>query len=122
MVSAFAGAGLTVSSNNDLVEGCYIGTNTAGTAGLANGGDGIDVFGSGNTIGGTLAAARNVISGNVSYGIYLTGSSAASNLIEGNYIGTNAAATAALANAQASTSKAAPPPTRSAARSPARQT
>jgi CSLREA domain-containing protein len=49
------------------------------------------------TIGGTSgAAARNVISGNGS-GVFLHGTGTAA-LIQGNYIGTNAAGTAALAN------------------------
>src|SRR5207244_3832248 len=58
---------------------------------------GIQIFGgaSGNTIGGTAAGARNVISGNFAGGLNL-GSSA--NVAEGNYVGTTASGQAALAN------------------------
>ena len=56
---------------------------------------GISVTGSNNTIGGTTAAARNVISGNATQGINVVGSM---NLIEGNSVGTNAAGTSAVPN------------------------
>ena len=59
---------------------------------------GIELQTSGNTIGGTSAAARNVISGNTANGIRLTNSD--NNFIQGNYIGTNAAGTAGLASAR----------------------
>ena len=49
-----------------------------------------------NTIGGTVAGAGNVISGNSGHGIALADSS--SNLIQGNLVGTNATGTAALPN------------------------
>ena len=49
-------------------------------------------------MGGTTAAARNVISGNTSFGIYVYDPTATGHLIEGNYIGTNPAGTAALGN------------------------
>jgi hypothetical protein len=55
------------------------------------------VYGADNeTIGGTTAAARNVISGNGGDGIRLLFS--AGDVIQGNYIGTNAAGTAAVGN------------------------
>jgi titin len=89
---------ITVGSN--LVEGNYIGTDPSGTSALPNG-IGVRLAGNSvvNTIGGTSAAARNVISGNRTYGVdvFLGGS----NFIEGNYIGTNAAGNAALANTTA---------------------
>jgi hypothetical protein len=46
-----------------LVEGNYIGTNTAGSAAMGNL-DGIEDSGGNNTIGGTTSGARNIISGN----------------------------------------------------------
>jgi titin len=81
----------------NTVEGNAIGTNAARTAGLANGA-GVLITGDAqsNTIGGTTAAARNLISGNTNHGVDISGSN--SNLVEGNYIGTNKAGTAALAN------------------------
>ena len=46
---------------------------------------------SGNTIGGTTAAARDVISGNLLNGVALSGTTTTGNVVEGDYIGTNAA-------------------------------
>ena len=87
------------SATNNVIQNNYIGINAAGTAAVANKigiqlGDGSI----GNTIGGTSASARNVISGNTEYGIYLTGSNTYNNLIQGNYIGTNAAGSAGIGN------------------------
>jgi hypothetical protein len=88
--------GYTTTGNT--VAGNYIGTNSAGTAALGNGNSGIWLGDgtSGNTIGGTTAAARNVISGNTNYGVRLQGTTG--NAVRGNFIGTNAAGTAAVAN------------------------
>jgi PKD domain len=46
----------------------------------------------------TANAARNVISGNVSYGVDITDSGTSSNIVEGNYIGTNSTGNAAVGN------------------------
>src|SRR5262249_4409281 len=76
----------------------YLGTNAAGIAGLGNDGDGIIVNAAlNNTIGGTTAAARNIISNNSS-GVYIVGSNTNGNLVQGNYIGTNAAGNGNLGN------------------------
>src|SRR5262249_20211874 len=53
--------------------------------------------GSNNTVGGTTAAARNILSGNNRAGIFVSGSSPT--FIQGNYIGTTASGLAALRNA-----------------------
>ena len=65
---------------------------------MGNGGAGIAITAGSthNTIGGTAAGAGNVISGNAGDGIDDIGAS--SNLIAGNWIGTSALGTAALAN------------------------
>ena len=81
-----------IQSNNNVVEGNFLGTDVAGTIGLANG-FAIEVNGSNNRIGGSTAAARNVISFGNSSGVRV---SQPGNTIEGNFIGTNAAGTAAL--------------------------
>src|SRR5262249_53518507 len=52
---------------------------------------------SGVTVGGTTAAERNVISGNAGNGIFLF-DGANNNTIQGNYLGTNVAGTAAVGN------------------------
>src|SRR5262249_40609204 len=82
----------------NLIAGNYIGVDFAGTAARGSGLQGIWLNGSsGNIIGGTNASDRNVISGNGDAGIYVLNS--AGNIIQGNFIGTTAAGTAALANA-----------------------
>jgi hypothetical protein len=84
------------------VQGNYIGTNAAGTSALPNlNGVVLGIAGAGvqnNTIGGTAAAARNLISGNTQHGIFLGGAVTSGNVIQGNFIGINAAGTAAIAN------------------------
>ena len=59
------------------------------------------MFSANNRIGGLTAAARNVISGNQGTGVVLQNSTATGNLVQGNYIGINAAGTAALPNTAA---------------------
>jgi len=85
--------------NSNQLIGNYIGVNAAGTAALGNN-NGISIGeGSNNVIGGPIPGARNVISGNLSVQVLISGSRvgpASGNRIEGNYIGTNALGTAAL--------------------------
>jgi CSLREA domain-containing protein len=93
------GAGVVIAqAMGTLVQGNYLGTDANGTTALGNGADGVFVGGSSNTIGGTTAGARNVISGNRLAGVELHDPGASLNLVQGNYIGTNAAGTAALGN------------------------
>ncbi|MCU0707282.1 MAG: right-handed parallel beta-helix repeat-containing protein, partial [Pirellula sp.] len=89
---------------NSAVEGNWIGLNAAGTAAVPNV-IGISISSSisgplagGNRIGGTIPEARNIISGNSSHGVTVTGVNAAGNLIAGNYIGTSPDGTLALPN------------------------
>jgi parallel beta-helix repeat protein len=73
-----------------IIEGNLIGTDSSGEVVLGNT-EGIFINGvPRNTIGGTTADQRNIISGNDT-GIYLLGSTAANNVIEGNYVGLDAA-------------------------------
>jgi CSLREA domain-containing protein len=89
------GAGAT----GNHVVGNYIGTNAAGTAAIGNGFEGVGIIdGANNIIGGTNGAARNVISGNSRFGVGIFNASATGNLVEGNFIGTNAAGTGAIGN------------------------
>src|SRR5207237_8567167 len=82
-----------------LTERNSSGTEPAGSAAVANTW-GVIVFGGAhdNTIGGSAAGARNVISGNTNDGLHLSDPATTSNTVAGNYIGTNAAGTAALGN------------------------
>lgn len=92
-----AGAGILINaSSTAVVEGCYIGTTVTGTVAAANLG-GVSVSGgSATTIGGTVAGARNVLSGNMNQGIAVVSSSGT--LIQGNYIGTTSGGNAPLGN------------------------
>ena len=84
----------------NVVAGNYIGLNAAGTAAVPNGWSGLQIYGGaqGNTIGGSSAAARNVISGNSFQGVLLVGTNTSRNVIAGNFIGLNPAGTTALGN------------------------
>jgi titin len=83
-------------SGGDLIAGNYIGTDVTGTEARGNGtGVYIEYYSPNNTIGGTTAGARNLISGNTDSGVYIRGEG---NLIQGNYIGTDVTGTAALGN------------------------
>src|SRR3954469_4743365 len=92
-----------IGSNGNVVQGNYIGTNAAGTAALGNTVSGIEILGAkSNVIGGAVAGAGNVISGNHHHGIDIediySGTTTSGNLVQGNLIGTDAAGTAALGN------------------------
>ncbi|MEX1193541.1 MAG: right-handed parallel beta-helix repeat-containing protein [Dehalococcoidia bacterium] len=76
--------GIQLSGDSHTILGNYIGTSSAGLQARPNA-VGIRSIGDGNTIGGTSAGARNVISGNSQHGIEIASSS--SNTISGNYIG-----------------------------------
>lgn len=89
--------GANASSN--VVQGNFIGTSVAGTTSISNGISGIGIEnGSANLIGGADAGARNLISGNLANGILLYGSTASSNFIQGNFIGTDTTGTFRIAN------------------------
>ncbi len=86
-------------ADNTQVESNFIGTDPTGTAADPNGNN-IGVYivnGTGNTVGGTTAAQRNVISGNF-VGVTITGGNAANNTVSGNFIGTDVTGTAGIGN------------------------
>ncbi len=89
-------------SSDNVIEGDFIGTDATGTKGLGNGyeksGVSLTDASNGNTIGGTVAGASDVISGNKGWGVEVNGSS--DNLVEGDFIGTDATGTIAVGNAQ----------------------
>jgi CSLREA domain-containing protein len=101
VISGNTKSGVLISWNgtdNNVVRGNYIGTNAAGTAALANGDSGFSILGGplNNTLGGTTAGARNVISGNNPAGVYIAGGV----VVEGNFIGTDATGTYGIPNAK----------------------
>jgi RHS repeat-associated protein/CSLREA domain-containing protein len=73
-----------------LIQGNYIGTDVTGSLDLGNGMDGIGIDTANSTIGGMATGAGNLISGNGRYGIYLYGTGANGNMVQGNFIGTSA--------------------------------
>ncbi len=90
-----AGHGVAiVGGTGARVEGCFIGIDPDGSTPRGNGGYGVyiappntSVETAFNTVGGTGPGARNVISAN-GFGLYLNNSP--SNLVAGNYFGTDA--------------------------------
>lgn len=96
------GTGITLGSTatSNVVAGNIVGLNAAGTGRLANSGVGLYVLGASNTIGGTVAAARNVVSGNTTVGINISGASANGNTVSGNYVGTSISGLVDLGNSE----------------------
>lgn len=83
------GVKIARSLSNEVI-GNIIGTDHTGTAVVANGGSGILVTAGSqnNTIGGIDPSAANLIGGNTGDGVTLAGA-AVSNIVAGNFIGTN---------------------------------
>jgi titin len=89
--NSYAGVWISASSNN-VVTADIVGLGQNGTTAVANA-QGVEILNgaTGNTIGGTTAGARDVISANAGNGVRITGSGTTGNVVEGDYIGTNAA-------------------------------
>jgi hypothetical protein len=88
------GNGILISGGGGhTIDGNYLGTDLTGTVAQPNGRYGVACNGcTGCTIGGTTAAARNLLSGNADAGILVRDGT--SNTIEGNWIGLSSAGTA----------------------------
>jgi hypothetical protein len=102
--AGFNGMGISVLSNNNVFESNFIGIQHDGVTPGPNV-SGIVVEASNSIIGGENPENRNIISGNTSGGISLAqylvggfGNPVENNLVIGNYVGTNAAGTAAVPN------------------------
>lgn len=92
------GLGIELSGSNDIIEFNFIGTNATGTASLGNGDTGLLIHaGSGHLIGGTTAAARNVISAN-GQGVEVLLGPALNHQVQGNFIGTDVTGAIDLGN------------------------
>lgn len=93
------GVSITDNSNNNLLQGNFIGTDVSGNTALGNQFAGVRIFNgpNNNTIGGTGAGQFNVISGN-QLGVEVVGAN--DNLITGNSIGLDGAFNNALPNAE----------------------
>jgi len=84
---------------HNLVAGNFIGTDVTGTKPLGNTSDGVAVTNaSDNTIGGTTAGARNLISANRLGGVTLICGRATGNVVQGNFIGTDVSGARPLGN------------------------
>ncbi len=87
-------------TNGGVIRNNFIGANKAGTGAIPNGTNGVSVSGGAynNTVGGTTADDRNVVSGNAIYGIVIESAGTTGNSVKGNYVGTDVTGTAAIAN------------------------
>jgi uncharacterized repeat protein (TIGR01451 family) len=98
VISGNLAGGINITgAQSDLitVAGNFIGTDAAGTDSITTA-DGVTIsaLATNNTIGGTTAAERNLISGNIS-GVVI---SASGNLVQGNFIGVDVTGNADLGN------------------------
>ena len=101
-----SGYGIIIKSNNNRIEGNFIGTDATGVADLStenkNAGVRVGAFGqttplhTGNVIGGTIPATRNLLTGNA-YGVQLDEQSVGTQILR-NLIGLDKAGTAAYGN------------------------
>src|SRR5574341_2567351 len=94
VISGSTNGGILITGSGatgNQVLGNYIGVDASGGQGLITNGDGVEITAgaSGNTIGGTSAGARNVISDNPT-GISISGSTSTANVVQGNYLGPDA--------------------------------
>jgi len=99
------GSDLGHGGTSHLIQGNFIGPDATGAAAVAQFQTGVSFAYevTNSTLGGTTAAARNVISGNGARGVLLSNSIGATNItgnqIQGNFIGTDLTGTLPLGNA-----------------------
>ncbi len=101
VISGNGTAGIRVGgAHNNVVQGNIIGLDASGTVALPNTWHGIGIFdgSQSNLIGGSLPSQRNVISGNMLQGITITDTNTVGNIVQGNYLGLNAAGAASISN------------------------
>jgi hypothetical protein len=99
VISANGRYGVTVDgSSGNVVLGNVVGTDRGGSAALGNV---VGIFlargATGNTVGGQVAGAANLVSGN-SYGVVVSDAGTGGNVLLGNLIGTDRSGTARLGN------------------------
>jgi hypothetical protein len=87
-------------ARENTIVGCYLGTNAAGTDSVPNL-NGINIYNApDNLIGDVNTEDRNIISGNLGYGISIYGETATGNRIFGNYIGLDKTGSKAVSNGE----------------------
>jgi CSLREA domain-containing protein len=96
LISGNASAGILATGENLTIKGNWFGVDATGMSAVPNG-EALELNGGGTaTIGGPTAAERNIISGSTSRAMWLASCTCT---VQGNYIGTNVAGTAAVPNA-----------------------
>ena len=107
VISSNASDGVEISGSSataNVVAGNLIGTNSTGTNALPNNvGVEIDGGATGNLVGTNGdgvddALERNILSGNLYAGVWMTGAGTDYNVVAGNYIGTDVTGTIAVGN------------------------
>jgi Right handed beta helix region len=99
LIAGNQGAGVIVQSTSQtFIRGNLIGTNATGATALGNTWGVLVMGAAGNTVGGAVQGAGNVISGNATGVEIATGSS---NLVQGNIIGLSTTGTAVVGNSTA---------------------
>ena len=101
VINRFNGDGIRLTTAGGNTVTCtYLGVGVDGITALGNGQDGIDADGgAGNTIGGTGAGDRNVVSGNIGVGILVGPNGTSTTSILGNTVGLGADGTTTVSNA-----------------------
>jgi len=102
LISGNANAGVAISgagTSGNVIEGNTIGAGVSGQTPLPND-TGVTIFSgaTANMIGGSIAAARNIIAGNTGVGVFISGPGASGNTVAGNYIGTDLTGQLAVGN------------------------
>jgi hypothetical protein len=86
---------MAISSSGNVVLGNFVGTDITGRNPIGNAGNGVDLSGSPNMLGGATPQEANVIAANGGFGV---GASGYYNKILGNYIGADSSGQAVLGN------------------------
>jgi hypothetical protein len=99
-LQTFEGCGVCLNGgmSGNQIQGNYLGTDASGTSAVPNL---VGVFADAavnNTIGGATVGAGNVISGNNFAGVFFVNGAVNSNVVQGNFIGTDASATTGVPN------------------------
>jgi len=93
--NTLSGVRISTDGNSNTVAGNLIGLQANGTTALGNSNNGVFMSNAAedNTVGGTAANLRNIISSNTGAGVRIDGEGTTGNMVQGNYIGTDAGGT-----------------------------